>query len=316
MCVGPIELEMRRYNMNFAIETTNLSKSFGSVQAVNAINLRVKMGEIYGFLGLNGAGKTTTIRSLLGMIHPTAGTIQVMGQPVGPHGQGPWREVGHMVETPAVYPELSVKENLEITRRLQGISDKEITARTIEHLKLTPYLNRKAGTLSTGNRQRLGLARALLHQPKLLILDEPTSGLDPAGVVEIREFLASLAHEQGVTIFMSSHILTEVARLATRIGIIHKGCLIEELEAENLAELRSQQLEIKTRNLAAAQTLLTQAGFAVKANDNILTLNETRAIDAPDEVATLLVNAGLPPTRLAVTYENLEDHFLRLTGEK
>jgi ABC-2 type transport system ATP-binding protein len=107
-----------------------------------------------------------------------------------------------------------------------------------------------------------------------------------------------------------------VARLATRIGIIHKGCLIEELEAENLAELRSQQLEIKTRNLAAAQTLLTQAGFAVKANDNILTLPETRAIDAPDEVATLLVNAGLPPTRLAVTYENLEDHFLRLTGEK
>ena len=302
--------------MNFAIETTNLSKSFGPVQAVNAINLRVKMGEIYGFLGLNGAGKTTTIRSLLGMIHPTTGTIQVMGQPVGPHGQGPWREVGHMVETPAVYPELSVKENLEIARRLQGIADKEITARTIEQLKLTPYLNRKAGTLSTGNRQRLGLARALLHQPKLLILDEPTSGLDPAGVVEIREFLASLAHEQGVTIFMSSHILTEVARLATRIGIIHKGCLIEELAAENLAELRSQQLEIKTRNLAAAQTLLTQAGFAVKANDNILILNETRAIDAPDEVATLLVNAGVPPTRLAVTYENLEDHFLRLTREK
>lgn len=300
--------------MNFAIETTNLSKAFGSVQAVNAVNLRVKQGEIYGFLGLNGAGKTTTIRSLLGMIHPTTGTVKVMGQPVGPHGQGPWQQVGHMVETPTAYPELTVTENLEIARRLQGISDKSVTSRTIEQLKLTPYADRKAGTLSTGNRQRLGLARALLHKPKLLILDEPTSGLDPAGVVEIREFLASLVREQGVTLFMSSHILTEVARLATRIGIIHEGRLIEELDAANLADLRSQQLEIKTRNLAAAHTVLTQAGFAVNTNDGSLTLKELRAIDAPDAVATLLVNAGIPPTRLVVTYENLEDHFLRLTG--
>jgi ABC-2 type transport system ATP-binding protein len=300
--------------MNYAIETTNLSKSFGSVHAVNAVNLRVKEGEIYGFLGLNGAGKTTTIRSLLGMIRPTTGTVKVMGQPVGPHGQGPWQQVGHMVEIPTAYPELTVKENLEIARRLQGISDKSVTDRTIEQLKLTPYTNRKAGTLSTGNRQRLGLARALLHKPKLLILDEPTSGLDPAGVVEIREFLASLVREQGVTLFMSSHILTEVARLATRIGIIHEGRLIEELDATNLADLRSQQLEIKTRNLAAAHTVLTQAGFAVNTNEGSLILKETRAIDAPDKVATLLVNAGIPPTRLVVTHENLEDHFLRLTG--
>ena len=150
--------------MNFAIETTNLSKSFGSVQAVNAVNLHVKLGEIYGFLGLNGAGKTTTIRSLLGMIRPTTGTVRILNKEVGPHGKGPWQAVGHMVETPTAYPELSVKENLEIARRLHGIADKSVITRTVEQLKLTPYLNRKAGTLSTGNRQRLGLARALLHR--------------------------------------------------------------------------------------------------------------------------------------------------------
>jgi ABC-2 type transport system ATP-binding protein len=300
--------------MTFAIETTNLSKSFGSVQAVQAVNLHVKRGEIYGFLGLNGAGKTTTIRSLLGMIRPTSGTVKVMGKSVGPHGKGPWQDVGHMVETPTAYPELTVKENLEIARRLQGIADRSVTDRTIDQLKLSQYANRKAGTLSTGNRQRLGLARALLHRPKLLILDEPTSGLDPAGVVEIREFLAGLARDQGVTIFMSSHILTEVARLATRIGIIHEGRLIEELEAKDLAALRSQRLEIKVRNLLAAQSVLTQAGFAVKTDAHTLILNETRAIESPDDIAALLVNAGTPPMRLAVTHENLEEHFLRLTG--
>jgi ABC-2 type transport system ATP-binding protein len=180
---------------------------------------------------------------------------------------------------------------------------------------LTSYANQKAGALSTGNLQRLGLARALLHEPELLILDEPVNGLDPAGVVEIRELLVSLTHEKGVTVFMSSHILTEVDRLATRIGIIHKGRLIEELEADKLKELRSQRLEIKTRNLEAAQRALVQAGFAVKASEDAVFLYEARAINAPDEVATILVNAGTPPGRLSVEQENLEDHFLRLIGE-
>jgi ABC-2 type transport system ATP-binding protein len=156
----------------------------------------------------------------------------------------------------------------------------------------------------------------LLHEPELLILDEPANGLDPAGVVEIRELLASLAHKNGVTVFMSSHILTEVDRLATRIGIIHKGRLVEELEADKLEELRSQRLEIRARNVEAAQYALAKAGFAVKTNDSTLVLNEARAINAPDEVATILVEAGTPPIRLAVEQENLEDYFLRLTGEQ
>jgi ABC-2 type transport system ATP-binding protein len=302
--------------MSFAIETSGLSKSFGQVLAIDSVNLRVRPGEIYGFLGLNGAGKTTTIRALLGMIRPSAGSAKVLGQAVGPHGRGPWRHVGHLVEVPAAYPELTVRENLEIARRLQGVSDINATSRVIERLGLASYADRKADGLSTGNLQRLGLARALLHEPELLILDEPASGLDPAGVVEVRDLLASLTREKGVTVFMSSHILTEVDRLATRIGIIHNGRLLEELDAERLEELRSRRLVVKTRDLEAAQSALAHAGFVVKADESTINLNDARAIDAPDEVATILVNAGTPPTRLAVEQENLEDYFLRLTGEK
>ncbi|HRX02296.1 MAG: ABC transporter ATP-binding protein [Anaerolineae bacterium] len=300
--------------MVLAIETTGLSKSFGSVQAVDSVSLRVQRGEIYGFLGLNGAGKTTTIRALLGMIRPETGTVRLLDQPVGPHGRGPWRQVGHMVESPAVYPELTVRENLEVARRWQGVSDRGAIERVIEQLGLRQYADRRSGTLSTGNRHRLGLARALLHGPDLLILDEPGSGLDPAGVVEIRELLGRLAGEQGVTIFMSSHILTEVDRLATRIGIIHRGRLIEELGARQLEALRARKLVVRTRDLAQARAVLTGAGFAVHDGDEVLLLAEARAVEAPDHVATLLVNAGAPPTRLAVEQENLEDYFLRLTG--
>jgi ABC-2 type transport system ATP-binding protein len=301
--------------MDYAIYTEGLTKSYGSVRAVDGVNLRVRTGEIYGFLGLNGAGKTTTIRTLLGMIHPTAGRVEVLGQTVERNGRGPWRQVGHLVEAPAVYPELTVREHLEIARWLHKVGDRQATARVIDQLGLTVYADRKAGTLSMGNLQRLGLARAMLHQPALLILDEPANGLDPAGVVEIRELLRRLAHEQGVTIFMSSHILTEVDRLATRIGIIHQGRLIEELDAKQVEALRTRRLEIQTRNLATARTILANATYgAVTAQGESLTLSDPRAVDAPDEIARLLVNAGAPPTRLVVVQENLEEHFLSLIG--
>lgn len=301
--------------MSIAIETTGLSKSFGQVRAVDSVNLRIGRAEIYGFLGLNGAGKTTTIRALLGMIRPSAGSVKVLGQAIGPNGHGPWRQVGHLVERPSAYPELTVRENLEIARRLQGISNITATSRVIERMGLVPYVDRKAGGLSTGNLQRLALARALLHEPEVLILDEPANGLDPAGVVEIRELLASLAHEKGVTVFMSSHILTEVDRLATRIGIIHNGRLLEELDAKRLEELRSRRLVVEARNLETAQSALTQAGYTVKTGGSRIFLNEVRAIEAPDQVATILVATGTPPTRLAVEQEDLEAYFLRLTEE-
>lgn len=299
---------------NYAIEIEHLTKRFGDVVAVNSLDLRIKPGEIYGFLGLNGAGKTTTIRALLGMIRPSEGNIKVLDQAVGPHGRGPWAQVGHLVESPSAYPELSVLENLEVARRLHGIADPAASRRVIETLSLGSYTDRKAGTLSTGNLQRLGLARALLHEPELLILDEPANGLDPAGVVEIRELLRSLAHEKGVTIFMSSHILTEVDRLTTCIGIIHKGTLIEELDTAKLEGLRAKRLEVKARNLEAAQLCLRSAGYKFEVKDDTLVLNDAHAIERPDDLARIMVNAGVPPTRIAVEQQDLEEHFLQLTG--
>jgi ABC-2 type transport system ATP-binding protein len=150
----------------------------------------------------------------------------------------------------------------------------------------------------------------------LLILDEPANGLDPAGVVEIRELLRTLAHEQGVTVFMSSHILTEVDRLATRIGIIHQGHLLEELDAEQMEQLRSRRLEIQVHDLPEAERVLARAGFEHRLRDHSIILNEQRAVDAPESIATLLVNAGTPPSRLAVEQEDLEAYFLRLTGAR
>jgi ABC-2 type transport system ATP-binding protein len=299
----------------YTIETEQLSKSYGAVRAVDLVNLRVRPGEIYGFVGLNGAGKTTTIRLLLGMVRPSHGSLSVLGEPVGPDGRGPWARVGHLVEYPAAYPQLTVFENLEISRRLQGVPDGTATNRVIDLLALEPYAHRKAGQLSTGNLQRLGLARALLHEPELLILDEPANGLDPAGVVEIRELLRSLAREQGVTVFMSSHILTEVDRLATRLGIIHKGRLIEELDAEALERLRSRRLEIQARDMEGAQKVLERAGFTVEVHHGKIVLTEPRAVEAPDVVAGILFASGTLPTRLAVEQEDLESHFLRLTAE-
>jgi ABC-2 type transport system ATP-binding protein len=299
--------------MDYAIETNGLSKFYRDVRAVDSVDLRVKCGEIYGFLGLNGAGKTTTIRALLGMIRPSEGNVKVLGQTVGLGGRGPWAQVGHLVENPSAYPELSVRENLDIARRLQGIQNPKVVDDALNKLSIASYADRKAGTLSSGNFQRLGLARALLHDPELIILDEPSNGLDPAGIVEIRELLVSLAREHGRTIFMSSHLLTEVDLLADRIGIIHKGQLIEELDADRLEVLRSRQLVINARDLGKAHDALVNFN-PVNMEDGRLGIKDTRAVEAPEMIATILVNAGAPPTHLAIEQEDLEEHFLKLTN--
>lgn len=298
--------------MSLAIRTVGLSKRYGEVLAVDNLDLRVGKGEIYAFLGLNGAGKSTTIRMLLGMIKPTSGTVELFGERIDARTTDFWRRVGHLVESPTAYPELTVRENLEVARRLQGIEDRNSIERIIEKLGLEEYANRRAGTLSMGNFQRLGLARTMLHQPDLLILDEPANALDPAGVVEIRTLLKQFAQE-GVTVFLSSHILAEVDRLATRIGIVHRGRLIEELDAEELERHRDRRLEVSARDLPAAEQALRALGFAPRLTEGLLELREPRALERPDEVATALVGAGMAPTRLAVTQEDLEQHFLRLT---
>lgn len=298
-----------------AIRTRGLSRRYGDVLALDRVDLVVARGELYGFLGRNGAGKTTAIRLLLGMVRPTAGGAEVLGRPVAEGLGAAWGRVGHLVEGATAYPELTVRENLEVARRLQGVVDPTVVERQVERLRLYDYADRRAGTLSTGNLQRLGLARALLHDPELVILDEPTVGLDPAGVVEIRELLRSLAAD-GITIFMSSHILTEVDRIATRVGVVHGGRLIVELDAAGLAERRRRRLEVEARDPARAAQALERAGYAPVRRRETIELAGERALDRPDDVARVLVDAGSPPTRLAVAQEDMESFFLGLTADR
>jgi ABC-2 type transport system ATP-binding protein len=301
--------------MNAAIETDDLTKRYRDVTAVAGLSLRVARGEIYAFLGLNGAGKTTTIRMLLGMVRPTAGEVQVLGTHVRVGELRPWSAVGHLVETPHAYPELTVRENLEVMRRLRPGAGRQAVARIIERLGLAPYADRRAGTLSLGNAQRLGLARALLHEPTLLVLDEPANGLDPAGIVEIRALLIELAHEQGVTVFMSSHILSQVSRLADRIGIIHHGRLLQELDQAELLRNRRRRLLVRARNCPAAHAVLAAAGFSAELlPDDTIAVRDDAALERPDDISARLVTAGHAPTMLTIEQEDLEHYFLRLVG--
>jgi len=301
--------------MNLPIETEDLGKHYRDVRAVEHLSLRVAEGEIYAFLGLNGAGKTTTIRMLLGMIRPTTGYAQVLQTRVRLGNREPWESVGYLVEIPHAYPELTVFENLEAARRLHPGTPREAIGRIIERMGLAAYVDRRTGNLSQGNAQRLGLAKALLHNPKLLLLDEPANGLDPAGIVEIRELLLELTREQGVTVFMSSHILAEVSRLARRIGIIHKGRLLQELNIDELERNRRRRLLLRARDVESAHRVLIAAGQPAEIlQDGTIEIRSASSVERPDDISRLLVNAGTPPTQLMVEEEELEQYFLRLVG--
>jgi ABC-2 type transport system ATP-binding protein len=216
---------------------------------------------------------------------------------------------------PHAYPELTVYENLEVARRLHPGTAPEAVGKIIERMRLAAYADRRAGTLSLGNAQRLGLAKALLHDPKLLLLDEPANGLDPAGIVEIRELLLELTREKGVTVFMSSHILGEVSRLAQRIGIIHEGRLLQELNVDELEQNRRRRLLLRARDMEAARLALVTAGYPAQIiPDGSIELKNPIATEHPDDIASLLVKAGAPPTQLMVDEEDLEQYFLRLVG--
>ena len=296
-----------------AIATRALSKRYRDVLAVDALDLDVRRGEIYGFLGRNGAGKTTTIRMLLGLIRPTGGNVEVFGKRVQTGTTSPFAGIGYLVESATAYPNLTVRENLDVQRRLTR-APRAAVAEIIELMRLGGLANRRARVLSLGNKQRLSLARALLHRPQLLILDEPTNALDPAGIVEVRELLRSLAGEQGVTVFVSSHILTEIAHLVDRIGIIHEGRLLEELDRGQLRAKERLYVEVSVSEPAHAATLLAAAGFARIEQ----VADRLRVYDAEGrvpEMARVLVGAGLDITELTKTHEDLERHFLRLTGE-
>lgn len=295
------------------IATRRLTKRFGDVLAVNGLDLDVRRGEVYGFLGRNGAGKTTTIRMLLGLIRPTAGEVRVLGGRIDAGSVSVFGRVGFLVETASAYPNLTVRENLDIQRRLSGAA-RESVGDVIERLSLAPYADRRAGRLSLGNKQRLSLARALLHHPEVLVLDEPANTLDPAGIVEVRELLRSLADEEGVTVFMSSHILAEVAHLADRIGIVHDGRLLEELDRAELQAKARSFVTVGASDVARAQALLRAAGFGRVEPHGAGALRVFEAHGRAGEIARILVAAGMELDQLTPSQEDLEAYFLRLTG--
>ncbi len=303
--------------MEDIIVTEKLSKHYKDVDAVSEVSLNVRKGEIYGFLGLNGAGKTTTIRLLLGMIRPTSGKSIIDGHPVFSENHELWKKIGYLVEVPYSYPNLTVRENLEITRRLRFLTDKRTIDNVIQKLKLSSYADRKAKHLSLGNAQRLGLAKALIHNPGILILDEPANGLDPEGIHEIRELLSDLAENMGVTVFISSHILSEVSRLSSRIGIIHEGRLIKELNNIELAKLCSKSLFVSGNDNSLIKSTLVSNGYNIEmTGTGLLQCMDSTAVNNPELIATLLVNAGCPPTLLKVEDEDLESFFLRTINAK
>lgn len=298
--------------MNEIIVTERLTKKYRDIEAVSEISLNVRKGEIYGFLGLNGAGKTTTIRMLLGMVKPNSGKAFINGCQINNEKQEIWSNLGYLVEIPYSYPHLTVLENLEITRQMRFLKDKSTIADIIQKLKLEPYANRKAKELSLGNVQRLGLAKALIHRPAILILDEPTNGLDPAGIYEIRELLTDMAVNHGVTIFISSHILGEISKLATRIGIIHEGKLLQEVNTETLENLCEKTLQINSGNQKKTKALLAHNNYLFNLSENgLLESTNPEVVKNPGNIATILVNGGCPPTMLLVKEEDLESYFLR-----
>ncbi len=294
------------------IETKGLTKSFGTTTAVDDVSLHVKEGEIYGFLGLNGAGKTTTIRLLLGLIKGDQGKRILFGK----HPRKtPMNKIGYLIETPHSYPNLSVRENLEVILRLRGMTDKSAIDRIIERLKLGAYSDRKEKNLSLGNKQRLGIAKALIHEPELLILDEPINGLDPAGIVEVRELLLELAHKKGTTIFLSSHILSEIAKLTSRIGIIHEGRLIKEINNTDLPNQIIRKLQVSTNNNQEAIKLLIKHGYSAELDDEIINIADNNVFEHPENITSLLSANGFPPKLIVVFEEDLEHYFLRLLNE-
>lgn len=304
--------------MKEMIRTERLTKRYGNRTVVDEVSLSVSQGEIYGFLGLNGAGKTTTIRSLLGMIKPTSGEVYLLGQRLAEGGKQLWNRVGYMVEAPAAYPDFTVRENLRLFARMRRIPERRAVESVMEKLRLSPMADIKAKHLSLGNMQKLGLAKALMHDPDILILDEPTNALDPAGIVEIRELLIHLAAQQGITVFISSHILEEIAKMASRIGIIHQGALLQELTTKEFEDIRQKRLYIGVCDqTASALSTLKENGYRAQIGEGgWLEVYDELAVRHPEAVSELLADSGHPVSMLKVEEEELESYFLKTIGAK
>src|SRR5690625_1074245 len=245
----------------YILRTNNLSKQYGNDFALENINVSIKKGEIYGFIGQNGAGKSTLLRLVTGLAFPSSGSIELFGNDNSNKLTDAEKRMGAIIENPALFPNMSAYENLEVHRLQKGIPGKECIFKTLELVGLKDTGKKKSKNFSLGMRQRLGLGIALLSDPEFLILDEPTNGLNPMGIIELRELIKKLNRERGLTVLISSHILSELHQLATTFGIIHKGILLEELSSKELDEKCRQHLRIKVDDPNKGATLLEKYLF-------------------------------------------------------
>ncbi|MBA2175211.1 ABC transporter ATP-binding protein [Halobacillus locisalis] len=293
------------------VQTNNLSKTFKKYKAVDGVDLRISKGDIYGFLGPNGAGKTTTIRMLLGLMKPSEGDIQLFGQTFDQNKLECLRRMGSLVESPSYYEHLSGRDNLEALRILLQVPKSRIDE-VLEIVRLTKDAGRPVKQYSLGMKQRLGIAASLLGNPELLVLDEPTNGLDPSGIQEMRELIKSMPSKYGITVMISSHLLSEMDQMATRVGIISKGKLIYQDSIEKLRNKAMPQIAIRVSHVAKAKGYLQSNGWKVSSDADHLFLEGTSDREVA-EVVAFLAQKQIGVYRIEENRHTLEDIFLDLT---
>jgi ABC-2 type transport system ATP-binding protein len=294
------------------LQTHNLSKQYGRVTAVDQVNLTIYEGEVFGFLGPNGAGKTTTIGMALGLVEPTAGRVEIFGRPISSRQPAALRQVGALVGAPALVPYLSGRDNLRLLARLHPDVDTPRIAAMLEMVGMSKAADRPTSDYSTGMKQRLGLAAAMLHRPSLIILDEPTNGLDPAGMREVRELLRRLASE-GITVFLSSHLLNEVEQVCDRIAVLSHGRVVAQGNVNDLLNNEQTAVKVRVASPAAAHEALQSLAGVTKVESNGVYIRVSGV--AGESVVAHLVNQGIIPGEVTTERTNLEDMFLQLTKD-
>ena len=297
------------------IETHDLCKQYGNALRVAHLNLDVPEGSVYGFLGPNGAGKSTTLKMILGLVRPTAGSIQVLGKKMDAKNRlAVLRQVGSLIESPSYYGHLTGEENLRIVQTLRGAPEKNIRE-VLQIVRLDGQRGKKVAHYSLGMKQRLGLAAALLGYPKLLILDEPTNGLDPAGIQEMRELICSLPERFGMTVVVSSHLLSEIDQMADHVGIIREGRLVFQDTLSALHARSCPRLALRTTDNAGAARLLGENRVPCTLEDGWLTLPLLSDADAAS-LSRFLASHRVDLLRMEERQKSLEDLFLELTGRE
>ncbi len=296
------------------VETHGLCKRYGKAMRVKHLDLTVPEGAVYGFLGPNGAGKSTTLKMILGLAKPTAGTVSVFGKPMEPHNRIQLlRQIGSLIESPSYYGHLTGEENLRIVQTLRGAPEQNIRE-VLQIVRLDGQKGKKVAHYSLGMKQRLGLAAALLGFPRLLILDEPTNGLDPAGIQEMRELICSLPKQFGMTVVVSSHLLSEIDQMADTVGIIQEGELVFQDTLETLHARSQHQLALRTTDNQAAGELLGRCGLEVRQEGEFLRIPLLEDGDTA-RLTALLAQRQIGLLRLEERQKSLEDIFLELTGK-